>query len=245
MPSATQQPFKNKLLAILPARDIETFIPALSPLHLDVNRILHRAGEPIDVVYFLEEGVCSAVVSMEDGHTVGVAVIGHEGFVGIPALVGEGYSSNRTFMQTSGRGFSVKVGAFLERFQGSQEFRMALLRSAQGHLAQMSQTAACNRVHELKQRLARWLLMLHDRVQSDRIDITQEGLATMLGARRTTITAAAGSLQREGMIEYSRGHVMVHNRRALMECACECYAVVHDQYVRLGLTVSSPPLHIK
>ncbi|MGA9668776.1 MAG: Crp/Fnr family transcriptional regulator [Terracidiphilus sp.] len=167
--------------------------------------------------------------------TVEVGIIGRDGFVGVSAVLGAGHSPNRCFMQIPGNGFRMKAKTLIELSDGSAALRMCLLRSVQGLLVQTAQTAACNRVHELHERLARWLLMCRDRVQTDQILITQEFLATMLGTRRSTVTVAAGMLQKAGLITYTRGHVTIQNHRGLIEAACECYKVVHDETVRIGL----------
>lgn len=138
-------------------------------------------------------------------------------------------------MQIPGHGFSVKSAVLLELAQSFGEVRLCLLRFVQGILAQTAQTAACNRVHALEARLARWLLMCQDRMQSDRLPITQEFLAIMLGTRRTSVTATAGILQKAGLIACSRGLVTIRNRKGLEQAACECYRIVHEEYVRLGL----------
>jgi CRP-like cAMP-binding protein len=186
-------------------------------------------------VYFLEEGVCSVVVTMENGSTVEVGMTGRDGFVGLPAVLGAGHSPNRAFIQIPGHGFSVKAEVVQEQIEASSELRLCLQRAIQGMLLQTAQTAACNRVHELEERLARWLLMCQDRVQSDHVPITQEFLSMMLGTRRSTVTVAAGMLHKAGLIAYSRGHVTIQDRERLAIVACECYRIIHEEYVRLGL----------
>jgi CRP-like cAMP-binding protein len=189
----------------------------------------------VDTVYFLEEGICSVVVTMETGNTVEVGITGRDGFVGLPALLGTRHSPNRSFIQIPGHGFSVKAKVLQQQSEASSELRLRLQRVVQRMLVQTAQTAACNRVHELEERLARWLLMCQDRVQSDQIPITQEFLAMMLGTRRTTVTVAAGMLHKAGLIAYSRGHVTIQNREHLEHAACECYRIIREEYVRLGL----------
>lgn len=230
------QPYRNCLLASLPEREITQLESALQPVAFKRNQTLHNPGEPVETVYFLEEGICSIVATMEDGNTVEVGIIGRDSFVGLPAVLGTGHSVNRTFIQLPGSGFSIKAKALLEQCSdGSSELRLRLQRGIQGLLTQTAQTAACNRVHELEERLSRWLLMCHDRVQADLLPITHEFLAMMLGTRRSTVTVAAGMLHKAGMIEYAHGHVKIMNRMGLEEVACECYPIVRDEYVRLGL----------
>ena len=175
------------------------------------------------------------VATMAGGVTVEVGVIGREGFVGLPAALGTGQSPNRYFVQIPGHGYRVKSKILTEQCEASSALRLCLLRSVQGLLVQTSQTAACNRVHDLHERLARWRLMCHERVQVDCVAITQEFLAMMLGTRRSSVSVAAGILQKAGLITYTRGHVTIEDLAGLKEAACECYQVVHDEYVRLGL----------
>jgi CRP-like cAMP-binding protein len=233
--TAIQQPYNNRVLASLPALEIKRLAPHLSPVTLEMNRTLHNPGELVDTVYFLESGICSIVVTMENGSTVEVGITGCDAFVGVPALLGAGHSPNRSFIQIPGHGFKVKASVLREQSEVSSELKLCLQRGVQGLLVQTAQTASCNRVHELEERLARWLLMCHDRVRSDHLPITHEFLAMMLGTRRTTVTVAAGLLHRAGLITYTRGHVTIRNFEGLENAACECYRTIHDEYVRLGL----------
>ena len=231
-----RQPYRNRVLASLPAPDLARLAPYLSPRTFTRNQILHDAGQTVDTVYFLEDAICSIVVTMENGSTIEVGVIGRDGFVGMPAVLGAGHSPNRCFIQIAGTGYVVKAKILAEQSQnGSGQLRLALQRGVQGLYAQTAQTAACNRVHELEERLARWLLMCRDRVQADDLNITHEFLAMMLGTRRSSVTIAAGMLQKAGLIAHSRGLVQIKNRKGLERAACECYAVIHAEYARLGL----------
>ena len=232
---SVQQPYKNKVLASLEDTDLQRLAPHLSHVDLKINRTLHDAGQAIETVYFLEEGICSIVVTMKKGSTVEVGITGRDGFVGMPAVLGTGHSPNRNFIQIPGHGFSVKAKTLKEQFEASPSLRLSLQRAMQGLFVQTAQTAACNRVHELHERLARWLMMCHDRLQSDELPITHDFLAMMLGTRRSSVTVAAGMLNKAGLIRYSRGHVTIQNREGLAQAACECYAIIRDEYVRLGL----------
>jgi len=227
--------YKNRVLASLPASELMRLAPHLSPVTLKLNQTLQDAGQMVDTVYFLEEGICSHVVTMEAGSTVEVGITGRDGFVGLPAVLGTGRNLNRSFMQIPGHGFRVKATILREQCEASSELRSCFQRYFQGLLAQTAQTAACNRVHELEERLARWLLMCQDRMQSDQFHITHEFLAMMLGTRRTTVTVAAGTLHKAGLITYSRGRVTVQDREGLEQAACECYQIIHEEFVRLGL----------
>ncbi len=236
MPSlSAPPPYKNRVLASLPADEMKRLAPHLSPVTLNTNRSLYDPGQTIDTVYFVEEGVCSVVVAMENGSTVEVGIIGRDGFVGLAGVLGTGRSPYRTVIQIPGHGFSVNARVLQEQFEASSELRLRFQRFVQAMLVQTAQTAACNRVHELEERLARWLLMCRDRVQSDQVHITQEFLAMMLGTRRTSVTVAAGMLHKAGLISYSRGSVTIQDRERLGQAACECYRIIREEYVRLGL----------
>lgn len=234
-PNKNPLSYKNRVLASLPAAEMKRLAPHLCPVTLKRNQSLHDPGQAVDIVYFLEEGICSVVVTMETGNTVEVGITGRDGFVGLPAVLGTGHSPNRTFIQIPGHGFSVEAKVLREQSEASSELRLRLQRVVQGMLVQTAQTAACNRVHNLEERLARWLLMCQDRVQSDQLPITQEFLAMMLGTRRSTVTVAAGMLHKSGLIAYSRGNVTIQNLEGLERASCECYRIIHEEYVRLGL----------
>jgi CRP-like cAMP-binding protein len=185
--------------------------------------------------YFLEEGLASVVLPMKDGGTVEVGVIGIDGVVGLPALLGAGRMPGETFIQVEASGYRIRAQRLKEEFERPGELRRHLHKYLMVNLVQSAQNAACNRLHPIAQRLARWLLTCHDRVQSDRMPLTHEFIAQMLGAPRTTVTLAAGMLQQAGLIDYSRGHVTVKNRSGLEEAACECYGIVRKEFQRLGL----------
>lgn len=235
MEPVASKSFSNLTLASMPSPDLTRLTPHLSLVDLPRNQTLQESGKPIDTVYFLEQGICSIVATMAGGATVEVGIIGREGFVGLPAVLGTGQSPNRCFMQVPGHGYRVKSRILMEQVETSAALRTYLLRCVQALLTQTAQTAACNRVHGLPERLSRWLLMCHDRVQVDCVAITQEFLAMMLGTRRSSLTVAVGILQKAGLITYTRGHVTIDDRVGLQNAACECYQVVHDEYVRLGL----------
>ncbi len=235
-PSSLPQQFKNRVLASLPAEDLQRLTPHLTPVTLGINRTLHDAGQLIDTVYFLEEGICSMVVTMETGNMIEVGVTGIDGFVGLAALLGTRQSPNRAFMQISGHGYSMKAKVLFDQAEGSSKLRVSLQRVVQGMLVQTSQTAACNRVHELEERMARWLLICHDRVQDDHVPITHEFLGMMLGTRRSSVTVAAGILRKAGLIAYTRRDVTIQNREGLEHASCECYRIIRNEYDRLGLS---------
>jgi CRP-like cAMP-binding protein len=232
---STKQSYKNRVLACLPKSELKRLEPHLEAVNLPVDETLIAAGEKVRAVYFLEQGLCSIVVEMKGGSTVEVGLIGKEGVVGASSVLGAEHAPNRGFIQVAGSGFRIDLNKLQEQTEGSRELRACLQKSMQGLQALTAQTAACNRVHELPERLAKWLLTAHDRVESDRIPITHEFLGMMLGTGRPTVTLAAGTLQKAGLIVYSRGHVTIKDRKGLEAVACECYQTVHDEYLRLGL----------
>ena len=227
--------YQNRILASLSPADIDSLAPHLSTIELPMNHPLHSPSQESGMVYFLEDGVCSIVATMENGATVEVGLIGRDGFVGMAAALGTSHLPNRCFMQIPGHGFCIKSQILIQHIKQSRELHLALLRGVQGLMVQTAQTAACNRVHELHERLARWLLMCYDRVRANPVPITQEFLAMMLGTGRSSVTVAAGALQKAGLIAFARGHVTIKNHAGLVEASCECYQVVHDEYVRLKL----------
>lgn len=236
MKSATyDQPLRNQVLASLPLLEMSRLTPHLHPVILKANQTLHDAGELIDTVYFLDQGLCSMMVTMESGRTVEVGMIGWDGFVGIPTILGARRSLHRSFMQISGMGFALDATTLLDEVAASGKLHTRLHQCAQGLLVQVAQIAACSCVHEIEKRLARRLLMTRDRSQSDQLAVTQEFLASALGARRTSITLAAGRLQQAGLIEYTRGNMIIKDRNGLENVACECYQVIREEYARLQL----------
>jgi CRP-like cAMP-binding protein len=228
-----KQPYKNRVLAALPKSEIGRLKPHLFPITLNVRAEL--LDGKADYAYFLEDGLASVVLPMQDGSTVEVGVIGKDGVVGLPVWLGAERMPGKTFIQVEGSGFRIKAKRLKEEFERPGELRRHLHKYVMANLVQSAQNAACNRLHTIGERLSRWLLTCHDRVQSNRMPLTHEFLAQMLGAPRTTVTLAAGMLQQAGLIEYSRGHVTVKNRSGLEEAACECYGIVRKEFQRLGL----------
>jgi CRP-like cAMP-binding protein len=234
-PVSVPRAYKNRVLGSFPAHEIDQLAPHLLPVDLPMSMTLQEPGQIVDTVYFLEDGICSIVATMENGVTVEAGIIGRDGFVGMPVALGAGHSPNRSFMQIPGYGYRVRAKILTGLADESAPLRHCLLRSVHALMVQTAQTAACNRVHDLHERLARWLMTCHDRVQSDQLLITQEFLGIMLGTRRTSVTVAARILQKAGLITYARGHVIIQDHAGLADAACECYQVVRDESVRLGL----------
>jgi len=192
---------------------------------------LYEPNDPLEFVYFPNAGMVSLVIETEDGRTVEVGEVGKEGFAGIPAAVGMRKSQVREVVQIAGDGFRVRVDELQRALRSSPQLQQMLIRYAATHWLETAQTAACNRLHNIEQRLARWLLMTQDRVDSPTFSITQDFLATMLGTDRPTVSLAAGSLQKKGIIKWTRGEVQILSRAKLEKCACECYgAIREDRY---------------
>lgn len=227
--------YKNLILASLPRAELRALEPHLSPLELPRRYVLHEPGEKVEYGYFLEEGLASVVVILEDGSTVEVGVVGREGMTGLPIVMDTDQIPNQAFMQMAGAGYRIKASVLSQNFWRLGHLRTMLLRYLHLHLVQASQTAACNRLHEVEQRMARWLLICQDRVNSHDINLTHEFLAQMLGTRRSSVTIAAGLLHRSGLIDYTRGRVTIRDHEGLNKAACECYRAIHAEQERLGL----------
>jgi CRP-like cAMP-binding protein len=228
-----QRPYRNRVLAALPRTEINRLKPHLTPVTLDQEMVLLQGKATHG--YFLEQGLASVVVTLENGNSVEVGVIGIDGVVGLSVLLGGDTAPGTTFMQIGGSGYSIKAEILKQEFERTGALRQHLQRYIQGFLAQSAQTAACNRQHNIEERLGRWLLACHDRIGADQLRLTHDFLGQMLGAPRSTVTLAAGLLQKAGLIDYSRGLVTVKNREELEGVACECYRIVRDEFRRLDL----------
>src|SRR5882757_4794493 len=215
--------YKNRILASLSKAEISRLSPNLSAVDLPAGKTLMDPGQEITYAYFLETGLASVVVAMADGIMVETGITGNEGLVGFPVLLGTKTTPTRTFMQIPGNGFKIKANHLIEEFERSGALHKKINRYFQAHLVQTGQTAACNRLHDIAERLARWLLMCHDRMSSDNFTITHEFLGHMLGTPRSTVTLAAGILHKSGLVEYSRGKLIIKDRKGLENAACECY----------------------
>jgi CRP-like cAMP-binding protein len=225
--------YKNRILSSLPSDEIARLARHLKPLSLEQDKVLLNGD--FSYAYFLEDGIASVVITVEDGGTVEVGVVGVDGVVGLASLLGARSAPGRTFMQITGSGFRISGKVLKEEFEREGQLRRQLQRYVQAFLIQTSQTAVCNRLHSIEQRLARWLLTCHDRLETDRLQLTQEFLGQMLGASRTTVTLAAGLLHHAGIIDYTRGVVTIRDRKQLEKAACECYGTVRDEFRRLKL----------
>ena len=233
--NAEGKPVGNRILLAISDSEYKLLRPHLEHVSLPNHLVLHEAGAKLEFAYFLNRGLISLVVVMEDGKTAEAGIVGNEGFSGTPAAVGLSRGPLRAVVQVTGDGFRIKVAALQNALESAPGLQLMLHRYAAIRGMQVAQTAACNRLHDVKQRLARWLLMTQDRVDSGSLPITHDFLATMLGTDRPSVSLAAGVLQRKGIIEYTRGAVKIMNRKKLEDAACECYGVIRQYDGELGL----------
>ncbi len=218
-------PAGNHLLDALPATERDALLPHLRPAHLTVKTVLFDPGQAVAHVHFPMDGVISLVTPLADGNIVEVATIGNEGIVGVPMVPG-GSLAVRAISQVGGRTLRMEATEFLKQFEHLPGFRELVQKYVQALFGQISQAAACNRLHSNEERLSRWLLMSHDRVGTDTFPITHEFLGQMLGSRRATVTLSAGLLQSAGLIRYHRGRVTIVDREGLEAVSCECYGII-------------------
>ncbi len=226
---ASSDPFapasRNRLLFTLPPDSLAGLWPQLTPVDLELREILHRPEEPIRTVYFPERGWLSMLAPLEDGDVAEVGLIGYDGLVGLPVVLGEPFDDLEAMVQCQGAALSISTDALREAMAQDPVLRTLLLRYALLHHGQVARTAACNGRHHTDQRLARWLLMGHDRNDGDEYPMTHEFLGMMLGVRRAGITIAAGLLQKAGLISYRFGRMTITDRPGLESVACECYGI--------------------
>jgi len=225
----------NRILLATPDNEYELMRPDLTYIDLPHHLSLHEPAQKIEFVYFPNRGMVSQVVVTKDGRTVEVGVVGKEGYVGAGLATGLSRSSVREVIQIAGDGFRMMGNALERILQSAPQLRVLLNRHTGLQGMQVAQTAACNRLHDIQQRLSRWLLMTQDRVGSGMLQITHDFVATMMGTDRSTVSLAAVVLQKKGIIDYVRGAVKIVNRRKLEKSACECYGVIQQFEVELGL----------
>lgn len=233
MPDLSQKTVKNRILAALPADEFAAVAKHLTPITMDLGQSLHRAGETIEVVYFVESGFISALTVLSDGAPLEIGLIGAEGLAGVSVMLGATTSFSETMCQTGGAAYRISPAALMGVVADAPRLRDLLLRYVHAFHVQVAQTAACNAHHELGQRLARWLLAAHDRSGVAELSLTQDLIAVMLGVRRSTVSIAAGTLQKAGVIRYQHGRITILNRTGLEDAACECYEAVTSEYRRL------------
>jgi CRP-like cAMP-binding protein len=223
----------NKLLAKLPRQELEAIAPDLEPVQLPLRYVMHAPFEPIEHVFFITHGVASMVTEPETGDIVEFATVGPEGMVGFPVLLGTKSIPGRALMQIPGAALRMKVSDFERALGRTPTLHNLLLRYMMALFNQIALGVSCNRLHEVQERCARWLLQTHDRVEGDSFPLTHEFLAQMLGVHRPTVSVAASMLQKAGLIDYTRGQITIVDRKGLEAASCSCYYIVKEEYDRL------------
>jgi CRP-like cAMP-binding protein len=223
----------NQLLAALPNSEYQRLLPHLEIVQLSVGEILYQSYETIKYVYFPHQGMISLVAIMENGTTTEIGIVGKEGVIGISTILGSDFSIHCAMVQIAGSASRIKIDLLRQEFNRGGRLQKLLLLYTQARLTQITQNAACYSQHLIEQRLARWLLTVHDCIQKDNFSLTQELIATMLGVRRSGITKAANLLQKAEIISYSRGNITILNRAALESASCECYWIIQQEFQRL------------
>ncbi len=230
--NAPSGPGQNQLIAALADRDRQRWLGRLEPVELRLGQVLYESGGALSHVYFPTTAIVSLLYVMESGASAEIAVVGNEGLVGISLFMGGESTTSRAVVQSAGHAWRLASQAIKEEVNRAPVLHL-VLRYTQALITQMSQTAVCNRLHTLDQQLCRWLLLSLDRLQGNELVMTQELIANMLGVRRQGVTEAALKLQQADLIRYARGRITVLDRQGLEERACECYAVVKNEYDRL------------
>lgn len=224
----------NELLNAFPNDSKKRLFPLLKLVDLPLGEVIYESGQTLDSVYFPTNGIISLLYVTENGSSTEISVVGNDGIVGIAVFMGGGSTPNRAVVQSAGSAFRLAASALREEFNSVSGIRLILLRYTQTLIAQMAQTAVCNRHHSIDQQLCRWLLLSIDRLKGNKLTMTQELIANMLGVRREGVTEAAGKLQQLGVINYKRGHIEVIDREKLEALCCECYSVVKHEAERLS-----------
>jgi len=232
-PDLRPDPSTNNLLASLPPSDLARWLPLLEYVQMPLGQVMYESGRTMSHVYFPIDSIVSLLYVMESGASAEIAVVGHEGVVGISLFMGGGSTPSRAVVQSAGHGYRMRASSIKEEFNRAGPVMHLLLRYTQALITQMAQTAVCNRHHSLDQQLCRWLLLSLDRLSGNELVMTQELIANMLGVRREGVTEGALKLQKLGLISYARGHITVLDRPGLEHRTCECYAVVKLEYDRL------------
>ena len=223
----------NRLLDKLPDEDYTRLSPSFEFVNLTLGEILYHSGYEMAYLYFPTTAIVSLLYTTESGATAEMGMTGRCGVLGIALFMGGKTTPNQAVVQIAGGAFRIKAKVIQDEFERGGAMQHVLLRYTQSLITHISQTAVCNRLHTFEQRLCRWLLYSHDCLQTDEIILTQEIISHLLGVRREGVTVAAGRLQEAGVISYVRGHIRILDRQKLENCACECYAVVRDEYERL------------
>lgn len=232
-PKHDVSPLKNKLLAALPADVQDRLLPSIKLIPLKLGDVIYQEGDKLDFVYFPVDTIVSLLYVMANGDSAEISVVGNEGLIGAALFLGGESTTMRAIIQSTGYAYRLKGTKLLDEFNRHDSLQSLMLRYTQALMTQMAQTAACNRHHSIDQQLCRWLLLWLDRSPDNHLTMTQELIANMLGVRREGVTEAAGKLQKQGVIEYHRGHITVLDRSKLEALSCECYAVVKHETDRL------------
>jgi CRP-like cAMP-binding protein len=230
---AGKSPMNNQLLDALSAVELNRMRPRLELVEMPLAEVVYESGRHIDYVYFPTTCIVSLLYVLENGASAEIAVVGHEGVVGISIFMGGETTPSRAVVQSAGSAWRLAGPAMKEEFTRGRAMQHLMLRYTQALITQMAQTAVCNRHHSVDQQLCRWLLLSIDRLPAPEITMTQELIANMLGVRREGVTEAAGKLQKAGVISYRRGHIKVLDRPKLEKMSCECYEVVRLETERL------------
>ncbi|HEY9639574.1 MAG TPA: Crp/Fnr family transcriptional regulator [Coleofasciculaceae cyanobacterium] len=239
MPAQNSSLPVNRLLALLPSEAYQRIYPHLEPVTLPIYQVLYEINDPIPYVYFPQSAAISLVYTLEDGSMMEIGLIGQEGMAGFPVVLGQTTKSHRAIVQVAGTGLRMRAEHLITEFQRGEALQSLLLRYLQAFFTQVSQTAVCNRFYTTEERLARWLLLVSDCVQSDEFLLTQEFIGQMLGVRRSGVTVAAGMLSQAGLIQYTRGKITILNRDALADFSGESYGVLRDELAYLFGTPSA------
>ena len=226
-------PRDNHILDALPDEERERLFPHLSFVSMPLGKVLYESGESLKHIYFPTDSIVSLLYVMKDGASAEIAVVGNEGAIGVALFMGGETTPSRAIVQSAGSAFRLEGKRLKAEFNRHGQMLHVLLRYTQSLITQMAQTAVCNRHHSVNQQLCRWLLLSLDRLRSNELKMTQELIANMLGVRREGVTAAAGELQKAGVIRYSRGKITVLDRAKLEQLSCECYSVVKRESDRL------------
>ena len=233
-------PANDLLYSLLSYDEYQELVPHLECVSLPLGTIIHREYEPISYVYFPNQAMISLISTMENGATTEISLIGKEGMVGLPVILGGNSINYEAIVQVTGTAMRVKAEVIKDYFERFPQLRKTVLLYVQIRLSYISQLAACNRQHKIEKRLARWLLLVQDCLKTDCLPLTQEFIANMLGTNRAGVTLAAQKLQEQKLISYSRGSITVTNREGLESKSCECYQVMGKESQRLSLHPNKP-----
>jgi CRP-like cAMP-binding protein len=223
----------NFLLLALPTLEREHLLPHLQPVTFSLGQVVYEPGERIEYCYFPTSSVVSLLYTTEDGATAEMGLVGNEGVLGVALFLGGESTCSRALVPLAGDAYRLPAKLLQQEFEHSRPLQQLLLRYTQALMTQVSQTAVCNRLHSVEQRLCRWLLLCHDRKDRTELLMTQELIANMLGGRRESVTVAAGHLQDAGLIRYRRGRISILDRSGIERAACECYRTVENEFDRL------------